>query len=314
MGHRWLQEKVMQNKILVVCLNPTLQRTLYFEDFKAGEVNRSKRSLLSVGGKGADCARILTQLGAEAVLLSHQGGEEAELHANLCHEAGFTLCSVDAQVPVRCCTTVLHDGMATELVEEGTAVPSGTEEGLRKLFGQRIAESDALIITGSRCAGYSDFLYRDFCREARDLGKTVVLDVRGEDLRRCLEVEGLVVKPNLSEFVSTFLPDCTVTEGHEGGRTVELAEQKMVEVGRMAKARILLTHGRWPALCFDGEQPYTLQVPPVDRVVNTIGCGDGVCSGLCLALLGGVSFPDACASALSVGSKVAQTFAPGSII
>ncbi|MEI6876358.1 MAG: hypothetical protein WCL50_14645, partial [Spirochaetota bacterium] len=59
---------------LVVCLNPTIQKTLVFGSLAKGEVNRSALHRVDVAGKGVCGARVFGQLGKRAIHLTHLGG------------------------------------------------------------------------------------------------------------------------------------------------------------------------------------------------------------------------------------------------
>ena len=52
--------------VLAVCPNPAWQKTLCFEHYRAGEVNRASRVQENGGGKGVNLARVLQSLGFPA--------------------------------------------------------------------------------------------------------------------------------------------------------------------------------------------------------------------------------------------------------
>ncbi len=77
--------------VLVVCLNPTLQKTLVFSSLREGEVNRTPTYYLDASGKGVNVARVLGQLGIESVHLTHAGGMFREVFITLAEQDGLRM-------------------------------------------------------------------------------------------------------------------------------------------------------------------------------------------------------------------------------
>ena len=65
--------------ILVVGLSPAWQRTLEYERFVVGKVNRAKQITEIASGKGVNVVRVAQQLGAKARLLTVAGGRRGAL-------------------------------------------------------------------------------------------------------------------------------------------------------------------------------------------------------------------------------------------
>jgi len=304
----------MGAKILVVCLNPTIQKTLCFDHFETGVVNRATNCIVSASGKGMNSARVLSQIGMNCALLSHQGGPQMEYHEQLCRESDVSLLFAHADSPIRTCITALSHHTVTEIIEEGSPVDKRVEERIRFLYELNIDNYDGVMITGSRCPGFSDNLYQDFCRLAREKNKTVVLDLRDADLRRTIQIPGVVAKPNVSEFASTFLGMKKVREGKVSEEFEKIVRDKMIELGKQYHVSFMLTQGMGPSLCFDGNEIRSIQPPIVEKVMNTTGCGDSVGAGLITALLQGKDFFAACEYGQKLGGLNAGTLIPGSIL
>lgn len=269
--------------VLVVCLNPTLQKTLVFSSLREGEVNRTPTYYLDASGKGVNVARVLGQLGIESVHLTHAGGMFREVFITLAEQDGLRMAVPDSGSPVRFCTTLLNreKGTTTELVEEAKPVQPATEEKIRHAFNKLLKESHCLVITGTRAPGYSETLYAEFVQQAKEGGKRVVLDIRGKDLLGCLPYKPDVVKTNLAEFASTFgsiplkgeeIRDRTVL--HQVGETFHrLAE----EYGVIS----ITTNGKEDTLYYHRGQVARMPVEsnPAVPVLNTTGCGDAFLAG-----------------------------------
>lgn len=297
-------------KILTVCLNPTFQRTLRFNSFSIGEVNRAVEQYQDASGKGMNTSRIASQLGEEAMLLTHLGGPRVNEMLELCRKDNVKLLWADSKSQIRTCTTILCDGMATELVEESEPVADGTEEPIRALFNEGIEWCDALIIAGTRSPGYSPSLYADFVKLAKEKGKFVLLDLKGEDLRRSLEYRPDVIKPNLSEAAQTFL-GLSVGEQEDTQKLEDAVKPLLEDLHRTYGTTIVLSRGSKP-VWVQGETFFTV---PIERVqaVNPIGCGDSLNAALTIALYKCINLQQAVEYATKVATMNAKTVRPGTI-
>lgn len=110
----------MNDPILVVCLNPTFQKTLLFDHFQENEVNRSSMYRQDASGKGINVARIITQLGGKAMHLTHLGGARKDEMISLINKDKIELYYIEAESEIRTCTTIINKekNTTTELVEE----------------------------------------------------------------------------------------------------------------------------------------------------------------------------------------------------
>ncbi|MEA4861496.1 Tagatose-6-phosphate kinase [bioreactor metagenome] len=298
-------------KTLVVCLNPTFQHTLVFSSFSLGEVNRAQQHYLDASGKGMNAARILTQLGHKAILLTHLGGERKGEMLMLCEKDGVEVRWADSHSDIRTCTTILCQGQATELVEEPHPVDASVEPVIRTLFTQALDEVDALIITGTRAPGYAPSLYADFVREAKEKNLFVLLDLKGDDLKACLPFRPDVIKPNLSEAVQTFL-GLSVGEQEETEHLQATIRFKLEEIHRTYGTVTFLSRGK-QEMWVQGPSFFTVPIERVE-IANTIGCGDSLGAALTASLYTSTNMQHAAKYATKIATMNAKTIHPGSIV
>ena len=207
------------NRILAVCLNPTFQRTVSLEKLEKGEVNRAVEARLDASGKGVNVARVLNQLGSASVQITHLGPGREEF-LKLCMADGLDVSWVDSPSPIRTCITLLDgtERSTTEIIEPTLPVDDGTVRELRGIYTRELKKADWVVLSGSKAPGYPEHLYAEFCAEAREARIPVLADYRGEELIASLPWRPTVIKTNLVEFASTFLPHLEVSEadGHIG--------------------------------------------------------------------------------------------------
>lgn len=307
---------------LVVCLNPTLQKTLAFESFAVNEVNRVGDERLDASGKGVNVARVLAQMGENATHLTHLGGDRRELFETLCRDDGFTLEVVPCETPIRSCITAIDRSShtTTEIVEPTQPVTSATEREIVERYRTILPESGTVIFSGTTAPGYNVDLFARMIGIARERGSFVIADFRGEPLKAALENvpehRPQLIKPNLKEFAQTFLftGAATVSEHATDRETLNRTRKQMERLAREGITTVI-TRGANAALAVDSEAPgeliecASLSLTPV----NTIGCGDAFTAGLAAELSTGGTLRDAMERGHALAAMNAAQLRPGSI-
>lgn len=310
---------------MCICLNPTLQKTLQFSSWHRDQVNRTANFFLDASGKGVNVCRVLTQLGKHAVHVTQLGGHFRDLFINLCEKDHIPLVWTESSSEIRFCYTLIDqsDRSVTEIVEESAAVSVGTEERLVALFreqGEPMAEQTSgtptLIVSGTKAAGFSDAIIPGMVSFAKDHGFRIILDIKGNDLRNCMPYHPDIIKPNLLEFCTTYLPEVDV-------RKVQVDEQYQASIQRRVIAKaldlaqdfgcsIIISRGANPVWIIDKKDFYEVPLTPV-KPVNTTGSGDAFTAGLAAALDNGLFLADAVAEGNRCGALNAALLRPGVI-
>ena len=300
---------------LAVCLNPTLQKTLAFGRFKAGEVNRCREYRLDASGKGINVTRVLVQLGCPAVHLTHAGGRQRELFLSLAARDGLSVEAPDSGSEIRHCYTIVDRAgpTTTELVEEAEPVSPETEGAVRRRFDSLLDRVEAVIISGTKAAGFSEALYPELVERAGRAGKKVLLDLRGADLVNCLPFRPLLIKPNLAEFVSTFLGAEQPSERIDDEQLLAAVKDKMAELAGRYGCMIVLTRGPAGALWRAGLSWGDSKAEKI-RPLNTTGSGDAFTAGFAAAWLEGAGLEAALARGHRCAARNAELLKPGSIL
>ena len=302
----------MAKKFLSVCLNPTIQNTLLFDRLQVDRVNRARYYRTDASGKGVNVTRVLSQRGAAVTHLTHAGGSNKDWFLSLCASDGLDVRYVESESDVRICTTAIDsaEGTTTELVEEALPVSESTEERLLALFDELIRESEALIISGTKAAGYSPSAIPEMVRRASSLGVLTVLDIKGADLVASLPFKPAVVKPNVHEFFASFPPSASVLASATAMRAYA------GDYARSWKERysteLVLTRGSESVWFNEGGIPVEEPVVPV-KALNNIGSGDAFTAGVVYVLAKGGSLREAVREGARLGALNAARLKPGSI-
>lgn len=256
--------------ILVICLNPALQRMLWFETIHAGEVNRAARVLIGLGGKGLNVARVLTQLGADCRVLLPLGGDTGRVCQKILAEEKIAFDSFETSCATRICTTLTHDLTQTELVEEGGPVSGPEYAQIRAWYEKNLADADLVIISGSAPTGIPDDFYFQMIDLAGRRGLRCIIDAQKQALLQGLAARPWLAKPNMKELVAAMS-----LAGSEGLSIRDRLSWLLAQGAEQA----LVTDGRKGAFYYHGDQVRRFYGPEL-VVVNAIGSGDALCAGL----------------------------------
>jgi len=304
-------------QLLVVGLNPALQKTLVFDRWERGQVNRAREMLLSVGGKGQQFSRAASHLIPGMVTLAQfLGGENGERLGRMIDEAGVNQITVALAKETRCCTTVIDasTGDATELIEPSAAVPPGEVEQLLSRTLQALArgEISGMALCGTYPPGVDEEFYATLARSKdkafllldsyREIAATLatgqvdILKVNAHELRILADRNPCRHRPVL---------------GDESESIPEMA----LSVFAMHRLRWLaVTAGANTAWLFENPcvdsapcQPctwrfYEFHLPAVEGVVNPIGAGDTTGAIFLAQLSAGAPAHRAFACGLAAGS------------
>ena len=244
----------MKYDFLIVCLNPTIQKTIILNNLKENEVNRSSNFRTDASGKGVNVTRVLTQLKSSAAHLT-QSGYGSEYFLDLIRKDNLHLFTVPNNSPIRTCTTLIskENNSVTEIVEESLPVDNNTENLILKEYQNLLTITNIVIISGSKASGFSETLFPLMVEKAKSAKKTVILDYRGNDLLNSITYKPDIVKINFPEFVSTFFPEYSIGEHEENIILKEMVIKKIRKLFSNFGIKTVLTRGTMPVIFIDND-------------------------------------------------------------
>jgi len=295
-------------------LNPVMQKTLVLDHLWENEVNRSSNYFLSVAGKGANTARVLTELGAQTIHLTHGGGLFAPTFARMLVEDGVDARIVESGSEIRFCHTLINreHHTVTEIVEEAAPVGPTTDGIMRERYLELHPSCDIVTISGTKAAGYGDDIIPWMVGHATRLGKQVVLDVRGDDLLKSLPHPPTVIKPNMKEFAETLFPDELFREHKTEESVLATVTARMISLEKEFGVTTVITQGAKSVYHCEGGRIIERKVDPVVPV-NTIGCGDAFTAGLTYGMSEERTLDESISIGIDCGRKNALNLKPGTI-
>ena len=301
-------------KFLSICLNPVLQKTLVLNSLHENEVNRSGEYYFDASGKGVNVSRVLTELGEDVIHLTQVGGINKKLFLRMIKKDRINIQTVDSYSEIRYCYTLINkeNKTTTEIVEEAEKVNPKTEKNVFEKFLRIIPKMDVVIISGTKASGFSDSLYPSIVKKAKQEGKKIILDIKGSDLKNSLEYKPDIIKPNLSEFASTFLNDASFKESHENAKKMDVIKNEMKELYDKYHTTVILTRGKFGTLYIDENKIFEIVPEPITPL-NTIGCGDSFTAGFASSWSKDASLEESIKKAHECAKLNALNIRPGSI-
>lgn len=293
--------------IAIVCLNPSLDRTLDAPGFSAGAVNKATLIHETPAGKGVNVARVLDALAVPSALLGLVGEDHAAQYNTL-----LTGTLVENHLHARpgrtrTNTTLLdpENNNETHIRESGMTVSEPDLAAVVAEILNTISPETPVLFSGSLPPGISDALFADAIATLRAEGFTLGVDIAGDALRCAVEAGATLTKPNRDELGTLLGRACPEKES--------LAK---------ACAHVRQQYPSLTLLASDGARGATLSCPDGcwsgrarDRIDarNTVGAGDALLAGYLAAVLENAPPPDRLRRAIQTATAALACLAAGEI-
>lgn len=269
--------------MLIITLNPSIDRTILVEEFLPGVEMRASSSRHIDGGKGVNLFRAFQALGGVAVSLTLRD----------------MLPSVDVRVNM---TVVDASGRSTRFIEPGPRLSHQVWGKVERQILGHLSGHDLIALCGSLPPGAPPNIYARLIEGARRKQVGAVLDSSGIALARGVKTGPWCVKPNREEA------EKLLGMSIRSPRAVRKALQMLAGYGM---TRVLLSLGEEGLAGLNGEK-MMLAHPPYCAGV-TVGCGDASLAGFLLAHGQGASFEDALSLAAAAGTANVGTRVAGQV-
>jgi tagatose 6-phosphate kinase len=289
--------------ILIVSLSPAWQRTLVFDEFIPGKVNRAAQVLETASGKGVNVTRVASILGVDVKLLTVAGGNRGRLLKARLKRQGLNVCVVAVRAETRICQTLLARNATTELVEEAGPLTSSEVREVLRSFRLDLRKADLVILTGTVPKGCGDDFYAHLVDESARCGVRVLIDTQKAQLRNALKRRPFLVRINQDELTAATGIECA------GRKSILSAVGKLMRRGP-----------QWAVISDGAKGIYVSEATGIRastftplrvKAKNPIGSGDAMLAGIAVGLAGGRSVPDAVQFGAACGVANAMTIEPG---
>jgi 6-phosphofructokinase 2 len=284
----------MTHRLITLTLNPALDLAADADAVVPTHKIRMHHEHADAGGGGVNVARVLHELGGDALAIIAAGGASGRVLEEMLDEAGVKRRSVLIKGRTRVSLNVLdcRSGLEYRFVPEGPTLSE--DEFTACLSAVQEVPGEWLIASGSLPHGVPDDAYAQVARIAAAKHQRFVLDTSGTALRAALDQGGMeLIKPSLGELehlVGRELRDPTAQDA-----------EAMALVRSGAARLVAVTLGRDGALLATPDG--VVRVPAMDVPMHSsVGAGDAFLAATSLALSRGATPSDALAWGTAAGA------------
>ena len=255
-------------KVLTVTLNPCIDRTIYFNEFKQGATNYVDNIMEEAAGKGINVAIGLAHIEVPVKALGFAYTDDCKcLYQKLENEGiEHSFIELPGRMRVNQKLFDLSKKEMTECNERGQEVSETDVEKIFALLEEELKEASILVLSGSVPPGVDKTIYAKMIRMAKEREVLTVLDASGELLVEGCKEKPYLIKPNKEEFAAVFG-----------------AEENAMELIKSGISYVCISLGADGMLLADrnGTQKYSAKSADV---ISLQGAGDAMVAGFCKAI------------------------------
>jgi len=278
-------------RVLTMTMNPCIDRTVYFTQFRVGGTNYADSVIEEAAGKGINVAVALAHLRVPVKALGFSYVENARCLYEKLDAEGIPHRFVELPGKMRI-NQKLFDKSAKEMTEcneRGCPVKAEDVEQLMEVLKTELQEASLLVLSGSVPPGVECDIYGKMIAMARKAGVCVILDATGKLLFEGIKEKPYLIKPNLDEFVNTFFADERVVNSEvESESSQEAWQQKAAkfasELVDGGIRYVSISMGKDGMMLVDAEGVHMYPALKAD-VKSLQGAGDALVAGLCKAIV-----------------------------
>ena len=260
--------------IYTITFNPALDYIAQVENFKIGEINRTKTETILPGGKGLNVSIVLKNLEIENTALGFVAGFTGEELIRKMESQGVKTDFVKVEkgiTRINLKISSMSENQVKETALNGMG-PQITKNDMDILFEkiQKMSTKDIVILSGSIPKNMDKDIYEKICKELKEKGITFIVDSTQELLMNVLKYNPFLIKPNKEELEETL--NCKIS-------TKEDIVNAAKTLQKMGAQNVLVSLGNDGALLLTKEDDTYYSKAPRGQVVNTVGSGDSMVAG-----------------------------------
>ena len=286
--------------IITLTLNPTIDGSAEAERIQPLLKIRTSDERYHPGGGGINVARVVRELGGEALAIYLSGGATGAILDDLLKTVGIDT----RHIPINGYTRIAHTVFERSSGQEYRFVPEGPEvsdnEFAACLAVLEALDFDYIVASGTVPRGLPVDAYQRVSEIAARKHARFILDTCGATLRATLGHGVFMIKPNLGEL-EELVGHVLISTGAQVAAARNLIANNAAEI-------IAVTLGSDGALIVSKNEAWNVAVPPV-TAHSAVGAGDSFVGGITLAFARGGSLKVALAYGVAAGT--AAVMSPG---
>lgn len=285
--------------ILIVTLNPLLERRLNFNQVSVGQINRNGISSLKPGGKGINVSRQLKKLGLQSHNIFFSGGTNGKLFRDILKKEQFDFSSFHIKSETRYASVIINEKEQTVtsyFSKDPIITPAEADEFVVRLE-KMIKNCEMVVFSGSSLKGAEHIIPQ--CIElAHKYDKVSFCDTYGQNLIDVLNQSPTVIHNNFNEVINSL--NISLNSESEILAYLENLYSKGI-------LRAFLTNGENPYYASNFDYYYKITPPKVDSIDST-GCGDTFLAGIIYGWHKNLVFEDSVKISTALAALNSATF------
>ncbi|MCI6504759.1 MAG: 1-phosphofructokinase [Ruminococcus sp.] len=261
--------------IYTVTFNPAIDYVVELVSFNIGEINRTTREYMNLGGKGVNVSRVLTNLEVPNVALGFVAGFTGDALRNGLERMGVKTDFISLEDGNTRINVNIKGVEETDINARGPEIPnSAIDELFKKL--DNLQSGDTLVLAGSIPTSLPNDMYERIMERLYGKGIRFVVDATRDLLVKSLKYEPFLIKPNNHELGEIFGLELT-TDNEIIYYARELKKQG-------AKNVLISMAGDGAILVDENDVAHKIGTPK-GKVKNSVGAGDSMVAGFCAGYL-----------------------------
>lgn len=261
--------------IYTVTFNPAIDYVVELVSFNIGEINRTTREYMNLGGKGVNVSRVLTNLEVPNVALGFVAGFTGDALRNGLERMGVKTNFISLEEGNTRINVNIKGVEETDINARGPEIPnSAIDELFKKL--DNLQSGDTLVLAGSIPTSLPNDMYERIMERLYGKGIRFVVDATRDLLVKSLKYEPFLIKPNNHELGEIFGLELT-TDNEIIYYARELKKQG-------AKNVLISMAGDGAILVDENDVAHKIGTPK-GKVKNSVGAGDSMVAGFCAGYL-----------------------------
>ena len=265
--------------IYTVTLNPCSDYVIGIDSIKTGELNRTNREEIFIGGKGINVSLVLKELGVRSVAMGFVAGFTGTEIEKRLNEVGIETDFVRLKDGNSRINVKILSEQETEINARG---PEISEGDIKEFFDKldTLKDDDVLVLSGSVPSSMPSDIYETILKRLSGKKIMTVADASGDLLKRTLKYKPFLIKPNNVELGELFGVKL---------KTADECEEYARRLKEMGAVNVLVSLAGEGALLIDKDGKGHKIKAFGGKVINSVGAGDSMVAGFIAGMLKGDS-------------------------
>lgn len=291
--------------ILIITLNPLLERRFNYQQVIVGGVNRNAVTKISAGGKGINVSRQLKMFGVKSYNYFFSGGTNGKIFRDMLKSEGLDFSFISTKSETRHAAVIIteKDKTVSSYLSEDSNITQTEVDEFKSKLDKMIQNCEIVVFSGSSPSPEADSIIPYGIKLANKYDKVSICDTYGIHLQSCFDSEPTMIHNNLSEINNSL--------------GIKLEDEKSIvdfmnHLYHKNIKRIYITNGsnNFYASNFD----YIYKIRPLEIQENdATGSGDSFVAGIVNGWINSDLFEDSLKFATAIAGLNAATFEISSV-